>query len=72
METNCARCGRKVKAADNYLKEHLWASTAVFHWTCFGALLREHESDAEQEAWQSSRVVAPPSADVDHEVEVGK
>jgi hypothetical protein len=66
---NCARCGRKVKAADNYMKAHLWANTAVFHWTCFGALLREHESDAEQATWRGRRV-AP--ADVDHEVEVGK
>ncbi len=29
---NCGRCGRKVRTDENYLKAHLWASTAVFHW----------------------------------------
>jgi hypothetical protein len=31
MEANCARCGRKVKNEENWLRAHLWASTAVFH-----------------------------------------
>ena len=27
---DCARCGRKVRSDENYLKAHLWASTARF------------------------------------------
>ena len=37
----CARCGRKVKSEDNYLKAHLLAGTAVLHWPCLVALLKE-------------------------------
>jgi hypothetical protein len=28
---NCARYGRKVRTDENWLKGHIWASTAVFH-----------------------------------------
>jgi hypothetical protein len=28
---DCVRCGRRVRSEENYLKAHLWASTAVFH-----------------------------------------
>jgi hypothetical protein len=73
VETNCARCGRKVKAAENWLKAHLWTSTAVLHWTCFIALLRENGATAaEQGTWRDSRVAAQWSADVERKVEVGK
>lgn len=49
---NCAHCGRKVQAEQNWLKAHIWASTAVFHWSCFTALMKEHgEQAAEQAAW---------------------
>ena len=40
MADNCARCGRKVKSEENWLRAHLWASTAVFHYRCFIALLK--------------------------------
>jgi hypothetical protein len=72
METNCAGCECKVKAADNYMKAHLWASTAKFHWTCFGTLLREHGATAAERAtWNGSRDAAQPPADVDR-FQVGK
>ncbi len=52
MQGNCARCGRKVKSEENWLRAHVWASTAVFHWNCFLALMKEHgEKGAEQAAW---------------------
>ena len=38
---DCARCGRKVWSEANYLKAHLWTSTAVFHWSCFLVLMNE-------------------------------
>ncbi len=54
---NCGRCGQKVRTDENYLKAHLWASTAVFHWTCFTKLMKEHgEAAAEDATWNASRV----------------
>jgi hypothetical protein len=54
---DCARCGRKVRSDENYLKAHLWASTAVFHWSCFVALMKEQgETAAEDATWKASRV----------------
>jgi hypothetical protein len=63
MLENCARCGRKVKAEENWLKAHLWASTAVFHWSCFTALMELGKREAElartcgiqAECWASTR-----------------
>jgi hypothetical protein len=53
----CARCGRKVRSDENYLKAHLWASTAVFHWSCFVVLMKEQgETAAEDATWKASRV----------------
>jgi len=53
MDANCARCGRKVKSEENWLRAHLWASTAVFHWTCFIALLKaEGAAGAEEATWK--------------------
>ncbi len=73
MDTNCARCGRQVKKEENWLKAHLWASTAVFHWACFIALLKENgETAAEQATWKGSRVAPAPPVDADRKVEVGK
>src|SRR5215469_637926 len=34
---NCGRCCQKLRTDENYLKAHLWASTAVFHWSCLGS-----------------------------------
>jgi hypothetical protein len=54
---DCARCGRKVRSDENYLKAHLWASTAVFHWACFIALMKEQgETAAEDATSKASRV----------------
>jgi hypothetical protein len=39
---SCARCEQGVRTDENRLKAHLWASTAVFHWECFIALMKEH------------------------------
>jgi hypothetical protein len=54
---DCARCGRKVRSDDNYLKAHLWAATAVFHWACFIAVMKEQDETAAEDAtWKASRV----------------
>jgi hypothetical protein len=51
------KISRKVRTDENYLKAHLWASTAVFHWSCFTALMKEQgEAAAEDAAWKASRV----------------
>ena len=50
MEANCARCGRKVKSEENWLRAHLWASTAVFHWNCVIALLKAQGAPGAEEA----------------------
>jgi len=61
MDTKCVRCGRKVRLEENWLRAHLWASTAVFHWNCFIALMKSHgETGAEQVTWQGDGH-APPS-----------
>ena len=53
---DCGRCGQKVRTDENYLKAHLWASTAVFHWSCFTTLMKERgEAAAEDAAWKASR-----------------
>ncbi len=44
QQGECARCGRKVTSDENYLKAQLWASTAVFHWLCFVALMKEQSA----------------------------
>lgn len=49
MHGKCARCGRKVKSEDNWLKAHLWTSTAIFHWSCLIALMKAYgEAGPEQ------------------------
>ncbi len=56
-QRNCARCARRVRSDENWLKGHLWASTAVFHWSCFVALMKEQGLQAAEEgAWKASRV----------------
>lgn len=53
----CARCARKVKSQENYMKAHLWAGTAVFHWTCLVALMRKRgEMAVEDAARRTARV----------------
>jgi hypothetical protein len=65
MDTSCVRCGRKVKLEENWLRAHLWASTAIFHWNCFIALMKSHgETGAEAATWQGDGHPPPPSARV--------
>jgi len=54
MESNCVCCGRKVKSDENWLRaDHLWASTAVFHYRCFIALPKaEGAPGAEEATWR--------------------
>jgi hypothetical protein len=53
MQGNCVRCGRKVRSEENWLRAHLWASSAVFHWNCFIALLKaEGAPGAEEATWK--------------------
>jgi hypothetical protein len=68
MQGNCVRCGRKVRSGDNWLRAHLWASTAAFHWTCFTALMKEHGENGAEEARQGRRITAtlPDAAHDDH------
>jgi hypothetical protein len=69
MQENCARCGRKVRSEENWLRAHWWGSTAVFHWVCFIALMKQHgERRAEQAAWNGSVAEEAPhdGADGNH------
>ena len=50
MADNCARCGQKVKSEGNWMRAHLWASNAVFHWNCFIALLKAQGAPGAEEA----------------------
>src|SRR6266849_10530421 len=61
MNTNCVRCGRKVQLEENWLRAHLWESTAIFHWNCFIALMKSHgEAGAEEAIWQADGHAPPP------------
>jgi hypothetical protein len=65
MDTNCARCGRKVKPEENWLRAHLRGSTAVFHWSCFTALMKSQgETGADQATWQGGGHARPSLAEV--------
>jgi hypothetical protein len=45
MQMNqCRCCGKRVKRGDDYLKARRWAGTAIFHWPCFFALMKEHDA----------------------------
>jgi hypothetical protein len=57
LQEECACCGRKVRSDENYLKAHLWASTAWFHWECFIALMKGQGcAAAEDTLWKASRI----------------
>jgi hypothetical protein len=65
MDSNCVRCGRTVKLEENWLRAHLWASTAIFHWHCFIALMKSQgETGAEEATWQGDGHTSPSSARV--------
>jgi hypothetical protein len=53
----CARCGRKVRNEENYLKAHLWAASAVFHWPCLIALMKGRGEMAVEDARCKTRRV---------------
>jgi hypothetical protein len=53
----CARCGRKVRNEENYLKAHLWAASAVFHWPRLIALMKEPGEMAVEDATCKTRRV---------------
>jgi hypothetical protein len=54
----CACCERGVRTDDNHLKAHLWANTAVFHWSCFIAVMKEHsKAPAEDATGKASRAL---------------
>jgi hypothetical protein len=54
---NCGRCERKVKSDENSFKAHLWASTVVYHWSCFVDLMKERgEAAAEDATWKAGKV----------------
>jgi hypothetical protein len=50
MTDHCARCGLKVKTKENWMRVHLWASIAVFHYRCFIALLKSEGTASAEEA----------------------
>lgn len=55
---SCARCERRVRTDEDHLKAHLWAGTAVFHWSCFIALMKDHgQEPAEHAAGKASRAI---------------
>jgi hypothetical protein len=47
---SCARCERRVRTDEDHLKAHLWAGTAVFHWSCFIALMKDHGKESPKNA----------------------
>jgi predicted Fe-S protein YdhL (DUF1289 family) len=47
---NCVGCGRKVRTDANWLKAHLWGNAAVFDWSCFTTLMKEHNKAAAENA----------------------
>jgi hypothetical protein len=47
---SCARSERRVRTHGDHLKAHLWAGTAVFHWSCFIALMKEHGKESAEDA----------------------
>jgi hypothetical protein len=65
MDSNCVRCGRKVKLEENWLRAHLGACTAIFHWNCFIALMKSQgEAGAEEATWQGDGHPPPLLAEV--------
>ena len=52
----CACCERRVRTDEDHLKAHLWAGTAMFHWSYFIALMKDHGKEpAEDAAGKASR-----------------
>jgi len=64
MDTNCARCGRKVKRTENWLRLHLWGKTAVLHWQCYAALLQAQVAIGVEQASRPSAFIGLTTAQV--------
>jgi hypothetical protein len=64
MDANCVRCGRKVKLEENWLRAHLWASTAIFHWNCFIALMKSQGEAGAEATWLGDGHAPPSVAEV--------
>ena len=50
----CVVCEREVADAGNWLKLHLWAGFAVFHWACFAEFFKHgDEAKVEDAIWRA-------------------
>jgi len=50
----CVVCGCEVADSSNWLKIHLWAGFAVFHWSCFVEFFkRGDEPKVENAVWRA-------------------
>ena len=61
MDNNCARCGRKVRRDENWLKLHLSTGNAIFNWASFLALLKFLGPEAAEEMVRQSDDYRAPS-----------
>jgi len=48
ISMKCVFCEREVADAGNWLKIHLWAGFAIFHWSCFAEFFK-HNDEAKVE-----------------------
>jgi hypothetical protein len=51
-------CEREVADSSNWLKIHLWAGFAVFHWSCFAEFFK-HGDEAKGFGIITKRIGAP-------------
>jgi hypothetical protein len=50
----CVVCEREVSDSSNWLKIHLWAGFAVFHWSCFVEFFKHgDEAKIENAVWRA-------------------
>jgi hypothetical protein len=50
----CVVCAREVADSSNWLKIHLWAGFAVFHWSCFAEFFKHgDEAKVENAVWRA-------------------
>jgi hypothetical protein len=54
----CVVCEREVADSSNWLKIHLWAGFAVFHWSCFAEFFK-HGDEAKGFGIITKRIGAP-------------
>jgi len=54
LKMKCVVCEREVTDAENWLKIHLWAGFAIFHWSCFAEFLKHgDEAKVENAVWRA-------------------